>query len=147
MILMLLPRPGGEGVKLERLYSIVYKAQNASFGLELIRKSPLFGFGYNNVCIVATTFSPIINSESNSCSGLDNSIETLFLSFGVVGVVVLVSELVKFYKKHPEVKVGLPIFSAFLTHAQFTNTLFYQYCLGFLVIYTVVSLMKKPQGV
>lgn len=143
LILFLLPRPGGEGVKLERLYSILYKAQNASFGMKLIEKSPLFGFGYNNVCVVSTSFSPVINKDSNSCSGLDNSIQTFLLSFGFVGAIVVLQNLIVFYRKYPEIKVGVPVFVAFFVHAQFTNTLFYQYCLGFLTIYTVVALMKK----
>lgn len=147
LILFLLPRPGGEGVKLERLYSIAYKAQNASMGMKLIERSPLFGFGYNNVCLVSSSFSPVVKKDANSCSGLDNSIQTFLLSFGFVGALVVLQNILIFYKKYPEIKSGLPVFSAFFIHAQFTNTLFYQYCLGFLVIYTVVALMKRRQGV
>lgn len=143
VVLLLLPRPGGEGVKLERLYSISYKIQNASFGLSLIQKSPLFGFGYNNVCLVSTKYSSVVDSQSNSCNGLDNSFETIILSFGVVGVIVLIREGSSFYKRYPQLSTGLPVFIAFLVHAQFTNTLFYPYCLGFVVIYVSTVVLQK----
>jgi hypothetical protein len=143
VVLLLLPRPGGEGVKLERLYSISYKIQNASFGVSLIKKSPLFGFGYNNVCLVSTKYSSVVDSQSNSCHGLDNSFETILVSFGVVGAIVLIREGTSFYKKNPQLSAGFPVLLAFFVHAQFTNTLFYPYCLGFVVMYVSTVILKK----
>src|SRR3989344_2158874 len=47
--LLFLPRPGGEGVKLERTFSIQQRLDNYREGISLWQTSPVFGLGFNTL--------------------------------------------------------------------------------------------------
>ena len=49
--ILILPKPGGEGVNLGRTTSIFARVANYSETLQIFKKSPVFGVGFNNLCI------------------------------------------------------------------------------------------------
>ena len=78
--LFLLPRPGGEGVKLERLVSAKQRLSNYQLGLEFWRQNPVFGLGFNTLKYYRD------NPASHSASGLDSSLIFVLATTGMVGM-------------------------------------------------------------
>lgn len=138
----ILPRPGGEGVKLSRVSSIVAKEKNFHEGEVLLQKSPLFGLGFNNVCASKIKYLGDENIFSNSCSGLDNSFLYILVTTGLVGGIYFLSagiEIVRSTSKNIYGKIFLASAAALLFHSLFTNTLFYNFALGYTAILLGIS--------
>ncbi len=134
--LTLLPRPdGGEGVKLERTFSIISKFQNSSETIALGKASPLFGVGYNNLCYVKNSNNLDTSAVlfSHSCSGADNSLVFIFATMGIVGVLFVTWGIIQLIKSNKNPFV-LSVFTAVLLHTQFTNTLFYPWVCMWIVL-------------
>lgn len=144
ILLTLLPRPAGVGVKLERVHSIYLKMDNAKFSLEIISKNPLFGIGYNNICRYKELTLGQQDWLSHACGGLDNSILFIIATTGVIGLFILVNNFYKLAKnlekKYKDLFISIAILT--LIHTSFTNTLFYNYYLFLLVTIIGVSLKK-----
>src|SRR5260221_45768 len=87
-LIFFLPQPHSEGVHLTRTYSITQKFVNYDESLKLITKSPIFGIGFDNVCVAKEKFLSIDNSKSHTCSGLDNSILFIIATTGIVGLLI-----------------------------------------------------------
>jgi len=127
-----LPRTQGEGVRLERTKSILLRIENYKENIMLIKKYPLFGVGYNNICWARIEeFSDSI--DSHSCYGSDSSILFVFVTTGVVGFI-LFSRIVvyAFYSKYKsEYENFYKIFLILvLVHSLFSNSFFYSWVLG-----------------
>ncbi len=74
LLIFVLPRQsGGEGVNLSRTYSIVDKFINYKESLNLIKKSPIFGIGFDNVCVAKQQLLQEKSVGVHSCNGLDNT--------------------------------------------------------------------------
>lgn len=86
--IVLLPRPGGEGVNIMRTVSTAARFGNWERGLVLIRQSPVFGYGFNTLRSVQRTKGWIDESQgiSRAGAGLDNSFEFVWATTGVVGL-------------------------------------------------------------
>ncbi len=131
---------GGEGVNLARTYSIVDRWINYKDSLKLIEKSPLFGIGFNNVCIATNR-----NPNSHSCSGLDNSILFVVATTGIVGLIIFAQTIIKIIKNTNLESYGWGLiisFAAILVHGMFTNTYFYNFILGWVAILIGISRKK-----
>ncbi len=117
--IFLLPRPPGEGTKLERTSTIKAKLVNYQEGLSLFFRSPLIGHGYNNISQVRQ----ITNPSSHANNGFDGSLLTILVTSGIIGgyffILGLGHEL-----KHPNLAYQ-SILIAVLTHSLFANSLLY----------------------
>lgn len=132
-----LPNPGGEGVNLARTYSAVDKFINFKQGLLLVQKSPVFGIGFNNVCIATTG-----NFSSHSCSGLDNSLLFILATTGIVGLVVFIDFIYKVISNTKLDIYGWALMTSFIAlfvHGMFTNTWFYNFVLGWVAILVAIT--------
>jgi len=132
----LLPRPGGEGVKLERVYTLVLKVENTARGIDIVSKSPVFGYGFNNICAAQRKYlNTNIPEDSHSCSGFDNSVVFLLGCFGIVGVMALGNILKDLNQKlHPQKRqLMYASVAAVFTHGMFTNTFVYPWVLAWMV--------------
>lgn len=118
--LLFLPRPGGEGVKLERLVSVKQRLDNYQLGFELWQKSPVFGLGFNTLRYFRD------NQASHSASGLDSSLIFVLATSGIVGLLAYVNLLRSLWQKSLLVRVSLV---ALLVHSLFVNSLFYSFTL------------------
>ncbi len=141
-----LPRPSSEGVKLERINSVVLKFENYKDSLNLVKISPVFGIGFDNICEAKIK---ILNKNdsfnSHSCQGLDNSFLFILATTGVVGLLSYITygfSLIKNLKKE-NFAVAIGIISAVLVHSAFTNTLFYSWIMGYLAILLAVFSYQK----
>ena len=118
--LLLLPRPGGEGVKLERIMSVKQRLSNYQLGLEFWRQSPVFGLGFNTLRYFRD------NPASHSASGLDSSLIFVLATGGIVGLIAYLNLLRSLWQTSLVMKVTL---AALLVHSLFVNSLFYSFTL------------------
>jgi hypothetical protein len=145
--IFMLPRPqGGEGVKLERVFSISSRLDNYVETLNVFQKYPVFGVGYNNICWERFTKNPNIEADSHSCFGSDSSLLLFLSTFGTVGLLILLGVIYKFNKLivggryQNLLKTSL---IAVLVHSTFSNSLFYPWVMGYLAILLALNLSSR----
>ena len=131
----LLPRPSSEGVKLERTFSIFQKFENYGKGIEISKKSPVFGIGFNNICREKEVSFNESSYLSHSCSGLDSSVLLILSTTGVVGLIFFLHVLSQVKRK----SLFAVCLVAVLVHSMFTNTLFYPFVMGLMAIVLAIS--------
>ena len=145
LLLPFLPRGEGEGVRLERTRSITFRLNNYRETIQIIRKAPLFGIGYNNLCWVRTEmFSDSV--ASHSCSGSDSSILLVMATSGIVGLLVFINISILIYRNISDDYYG-DLAKAFLFalffHSMFSNSLFYPWLMGIASILLAISTEKS----
>jgi len=116
IVLTFLPRPGGEGVKLERLASISQRAENYREGIAIFKKSPIFGVGFNTLRFYRQ------DQVSHAAAGLDSSLLFILATTGLVGLIAYLNLLKNLWRKSIAITISLV---ALLIHSFFQNTLFY----------------------
>lgn len=126
--ILLLPKMIGEGTTLSRSSSINLKILNYQETLTIIKKSPVFGVGFDNICAARQLFLKDINSESHSCSGSDSSILFLLATSGIVGLILFINFLLHI----PRSPLLITSFVAVLIHSLFANSLFYPHIMFWL---------------
>lgn len=125
---LFLPRPGGEGVKLQRTASVGSRLDNYRETFEVIKKSPLFGIGYNNMCDARRLFLGDIATASHGCSGSDSSLMLLTATGGALGIMVFLSLAKDWWKSlqsgmYKETAIVMSV--ALAIHSLFVNSIFY----------------------
>jgi len=115
--LFFLPRPGGEGVKLERIFSINQRFDNYQEGIELFKKSPLIGLGFNTLRYYRQDY------ESRAAAGLDSSLLFVLTTTGLVGFGAFCYWLYSLWRK-ASITLKLSLI-AILVHSLFQNSFFY----------------------
>lgn len=85
IFIFLLPRPFGEGVKLERAFTIKSRINDYQTGFKLSLKAPILGYGYNRIRYVK-------NSDTSSHAGaaFSSSFLTILVASGLVGLIGMV---------------------------------------------------------
>jgi len=121
--IFLLPRQPGEGTKLERSSSIKAKIENYQEAINVFKKSPIIGIGYNNIGFIKIVNNP--NSHANF--GFDGSLMTILVTTGVIGFVLFLLGLKTFYLQQDLFKKTLLI--SLLFHSIFANSLLYPFVL------------------
>ncbi|MFH1863916.1 MAG: O-antigen ligase family protein [bacterium] len=145
-IVLALPRTAGEGVKLERTASTNARLLNYSETLKIIGNSPLFGIGFNNICLAKETFLVGQNQESHSCSGSDSSLLLILATTGIIGFIVFLWCLRSLFPLIATNSLyGKMLISSSVTlfiHSLFINSLFYPWVMGWMAILLAVSLKE-----
>jgi O-antigen ligase len=142
--IILIPKPEGEGVRLARSASVLRRVSNYELSLKLIRKYPLFGVGFDNVCQAKSEFIDI-SKQQNSCSGLDNSYLFIATTTGMIGFGVFLLELYKLVKiiiKNKNEFLGASMAGVFV-HSLFNNSLFYPWVMLWMAIVLGLELRIK----
>jgi len=145
LLVISLPRPGGEGVKLERTASIVLRMEDYRDTLTIFDKAPLFGVGYNNMCIARAKFLDQVNLSSHACSGSASSLLLVLATTGILGFLTFVNLIQKLVADLAKNTYGLTFLSclvALLIHSLFVNSLFYPWVMGWMGLLLSISL--KP---
>ncbi len=125
--ILLLPRPGGEGVRLERTFSIEHRVESTINAWQLFLQRPLSGWGfgqYKTQLIEAkgAAVDPLIPVHT---SGPDNSFMFVLVGTGVIGFLAFtgwIGSVVWFARK--EFRIWLPLF-LILIHSLTNNSFFY----------------------
>lgn len=147
ILILLLPTKENSILKITREFSALARIENYKETLYIIKSSPVFGVGYNNLCLARAQFSGFLNLKSHACSGADASILFVFATTGVIGFVVFVWILFKIFQLTKEFIIIGSILTALLVHSLFTNSFFYPWVLGYLMIilslYSTNDLRRK----
>lgn len=118
--LTLLPRPAGEGVKLERLFTIEARLGNWNEAIDLIKKYPLLGVGFNTLRFGR---DQSYDAYNHAASGFDNSFLFTAATTGVVGLIAYLLFIIKSIQSSK--KELFPFLAAIIIHSFFINTLFF----------------------
>ena len=136
-LIFLLPRPGGAGTHLERTFSISDRFKNYSQTIEVAKYSPVFGVGYNNLCVARKTLLNYPDIYSHSCSGSDSSLLLILATTGVIGIFVFFNLAIRLIRNSERGIFGL-LFLVSLTavfiHSFFVNSMFYPWVMGWMAI-------------
>jgi O-antigen ligase len=146
VLILLLPRPAGEGVRLERTQSVFARLQNYKETVEVIDKYPLFGVGFNNLCYVRLRLFAA-DPESHSCGGSDSSLLFILATTGIIGFLVFIKFIYEVVKNAIGSNVYGLVFSssgvAIIIHSLFTQSLFYPWVMGWMGILLATTLSDE----
>ncbi len=124
-LILVIPKPSGEGVNLKRIYSINSRVEDYRQGIELWKKKPIFGYGYNRIRYIKKSDS------LHSGAGFNSSFLTILVSSGIIGLFSIVWVLWSLRKLN---KIA-PILLIFLsTVSLFDNVLLHPFILFLLFV-------------
>lgn len=144
-----LPKASSEGTDLGRTYSVGQKFINYQESIELIKISPIFGLGFDNLCVAKQKFLNNQNVVSHTCSGLDNSILFIIATTGIVGLTVFLWQIYKIIRNTKLDLYGWGLITSFVAifiHGMFTNTFFYSFVLGWMGALIGITRSYKVKG-
>ena len=148
LIIISLPRPGGEGVRLERTASVVLRLEDYRDALTIIGKAPLLGIGYNNMCIARAKYLGETHLDSHACSGSASSLLLVLATTGVLGLILfanLTKEIIANLTKNTYGLTLLSCLVALLIHSVFVNSLFYPWVMGWMGLLLSISLKTSKE--
>ena len=131
---VLLPRPSGAGVRLERLFSITERLENWKFGWKVFVNHPILAEGFNTVRYAKVLYQyPQDNLlASHSGAGLDNSFLLVAATSGIIGLTVFLMLLFQIYS-HASMLIKASLI-AIAIHSFFVNSFFYPWVMVWLWI-------------
>lgn len=123
-----LPRPFGEGVRLERMSSSFARVESYQQTVAIIQRYPVFGVGFNALRYAKQKMG-FLNDEDwqtvHSGSGSDNSFLFVWATSGIFGFLSFLWFCFSVLQSTWKTKFILASFVAMLTHAFFVNSFFY----------------------
>jgi len=123
-----LPRPAGEGGKIERTYTIYSRLENYRQSLIIAKKYPLFGVGFNTYRYVQRNEGFLAEEEwqvSQSGAGADSSFLLVLATTGIFGFLSYFWLWGKALKESQKNLLVLASLLAIIIHSFFLNSLFY----------------------
>lgn len=143
LLIAILPTSGNHILAITRSFSIVDRVENYTQVFSIFKKSPVFGIGYDNLCLAKTKLLNFNELESHSCSGSDSSLLFILSTMGVTGMIVfiyMVWNIGASIYKNKYFLVICSTFLALLVHSSFSNSLVYSWVLGWMMILLTVAL-------
>lgn len=137
LIAFILPTSRNHSIELFRTFSAIARIENYQTTLKIFSKSPVFGIGYDNMCIAYQKYIGAQDFSSHACSGSDSSILFVLATTGVVGIIIFVFSIFKIIKILPRNRNFLILVSSFfalIIHSLFSNSMFYPWIMGWMVI-------------
>jgi O-antigen ligase len=137
ILALLLPTSKNNSIELFRTFSAVARIDNYKTTLQIFSKSPIFGVGYNNMCIAYQKYIGVQPFSSHACSGSDSSLLLVLATTGITGFIVFVFSIAKIIKslQHNSYFIILSSsFFALLVHSLFSNSMFYSWIMGYFII-------------
>jgi len=126
--LILLPRPGGEGVNLQRTSTIQARLINWRQSWTIFSHHPVLGVGFNTYRYVQTRYGFLDSADwlvSHSGAGADSSILFVLATTGIVGGLVYLAYLRSMLTIRTYHHLLSTSLWAALGHSLFLNSLFY----------------------
>lgn len=125
-VISFLPRPGGEGVRLERITSFIQRVENWQTAVKIWKKYPIIGVGFNNYRYALHKFGYLPETDwktTHAGAGVDNSFLFILVTSGIVGFSLFLNFWARLFTK-----TSLVLFGSLITisvHCFFINSLFY----------------------
>lgn len=125
--ILILPRPAGEGVRLERTATIVSRMNSYQQALSIIKDHPLFGVGFNAYRFAGEEKGYLAESNyyNNAGAGTDSSLLFVLATSGVIGFTAyinLIYAMMRTNRNNPLIIISI---IALLINSAFLNSLFY----------------------
>lgn len=136
--MLILPRPGGEGVKLEREASIWARINNWENSLKIIRDHPIFGVGFNAYRFAQRDYGFVSQTDwqkTHSGAGADSSLLFIWATTGTVGLLAYLWLLKRMAVRASPVTGAILV--GLLVHSFFSNTLFYPWIMEIMWLTTI----------
>lgn len=130
-----LPRPAGEGGKLERTYSIEARFKNWQQTIAIARDHPFLGVGFNTYRYVQEEYGFLDEEKwqvSHSGAGADSSLLFVLATTGLLGLIAYLWIWVKAISSTRRSLIIVVSLAAVFTHALFLNSLFYSWVMAWL---------------
>ncbi|MEK7165552.1 MAG: O-antigen ligase family protein, partial [Patescibacteria group bacterium] len=141
-----LPRPSGEGVRLERIISVESRITNSQEAMNLFLKSPIIGVGFDTLRYVREKTEIVAGSTqvSHSGAGFHNSYFFILATTGIAGLLSYFWIWRKLFESTHEKEILLITLTAVAVHSFFDNSLFYPWVMMWLWIVTGVRVGRSP---
>jgi hypothetical protein len=143
LIMLILPTSGNRILSFTRQFSAVNRLENYKETIEIFKSSPLFGVGYDNLCLAKEKTDGYFNYFSHACSGSDSSLLLILATTGITGFIIFVYALWHMalsLKNSSNFLLISSTFVALLIHSLFTNSLFYPVVLGWMAILLAIAI-------
>ena len=123
ILIIVLPRPFGEGGNLRRTFSLKSRLHSWQIAAKIIRQNPFWGVGFNNYRLAQKELGVLGSdwAETRAGAGADNSFLFLAATAGLPGLIIL---LFLIWHWQPRWWI-VPI----IIHSLFNNSLFYPWVL------------------
>lgn len=144
IIALILPTAKNHSISLTRTFSIEARFTNYKEALKVFGNYPIFGVGYNNMCVARNKFIGEETFASHACSGSDSSLLLVLATTGVVGFMVFMGSLIAVLKslKGEYVIPAVAALAALFVHSMFSNSLFFPWVMGYMGILLAVGVRK-----
>jgi len=144
-LLFALPTSKNHSIELFRSFSAIARIEDYKTTLQIFSKSPIFGVGYNNMCIAYRKYIGFQDFSSHHCSGSDSSLLLVLTTTGIAGFIVFVYSIYKIWvslKRNSGFQILASGFAAILVHSLFSNSLFYPWIIGYLIILLALAIRR-----
>ena len=145
-LVILTPKPMGEGVNLARTFSISSRVIDYQNGLKIFKKYPLFGIGYNRIRYVKKDMGLLSDVDfdvTHSGASFHSSFLVMLVTGGMVGLAFFLVLLVKLSREVPNGGIYLG-FLGLLSF--FDNILLHPFILFLLFLMFSGNPVSRPSG-
>lgn len=145
VIIVYIPKPGGDTLALDRYDSTVARVHNWGETITRIRERPVFGYGLNVVPFIDKREATALPGRSGA--GIDSSILFVAVTTGLVGLagyLWLLGSQMTIANRLKDVHLNILLYAAFtavLVHSLFINSLFYPWVMVWM--WTLVGIAEK----
>jgi len=112
-------------------------------------RSPLFGIGFNNLCLAKESLELKFEPLSHACSGIDSSFLMILVTLGIIGLIMAGYWFILIWLRIKPDKFGFAlkaILISLLVHSQFNNSSFYPWVLIFLALFLPLALKTNAKS-
>ncbi len=142
MAVFLLPTARNHSIQIFRSFSAIARIENYKTTLMIFSKSPVFGIGYDNMCLAYNKFIGPQKIKSHACSGSDSSLLFILATTGTTGLIIFFKVLSDFkvsLKSGINKQILITSFLVAMVHSIFSNSLFYPWIIGWFMILIAIS--------
>lgn len=146
LLVYILPTTKNNSIQLFRSFSAIAKIENYQSTLAVFSKSPIFGIGYNNMCLAYQKYIGLQDFSSHACSGSDSSLLFILATTGVAGFIVFIYSILRIgislsYNSYFFILISS--FLALIIHSLFSNSFFYPWVMGWMMILLALCVKRK----
>lgn len=136
-LIFLLPRPFGEGVKLERILTIEARIADYKEGIRLWVKKPILGYGYNRIRYVRQ-----LENFTHAGAAFSSSFLTILVASGVIGLIGLIGVIGRIFKQGNQLVKTIILVTT--VASLFDNVLLNNFVLLLFFLIVSLSLISNP---
>ncbi len=145
IVILLLPKSANESINLLRTTTIVSRAHDYSIAIEIWKKSPVWGIGYNHIRYEKDSYAPEIITEAFNPSHASASFHSSFLIIlttgGLIGLGLYAWSLYRIAMLHELAQYSI-VFLSLLSFSD--NVLLHPMVLFLLIILVAVGRISPP---